>query len=51
MDNIKLVPLELIASNDSNRDDIRKERKAFLISKGKNLIPFGLNMRDENWPI
>ena len=32
IDNIELVPLELIASN---RDAIRKARKAFLISKGK----------------
>ena len=33
VDNIELVPLELTTSNDSNRDAIRKEREAFLISK------------------
>ena len=46
MDNvyIELIPLELITSN---RDAIRKARKAFLISKGKTLEPFGLNRRDE----
>ena len=44
MDNIELVPLELITSN---RDAIRKAREAFLISKGKTLEPFGLNRRDE----
>ena len=36
MDNIELVPLELISSN---RDGIRKAREAFLISKGKTLGP------------
>ena len=44
MDNIELVPLELITSN---RDAIRKAREAFLISKGKSLEPFGLNRRNE----
>ena len=48
MDNIELVPLELITSN---RDAIRKTREAFLISKGKTLEPFGLNRRDEIWSI
>ena len=48
MDNIELVPLELITSN---RDDIRKAREAFLISKGKTLEPFGLNRSDEIWSI
>ena len=47
MDNIELVPLELVNSNDSNRDAIRKEREAFLIFKSKTLEPFGLNRRDE----
>ena len=48
MDNIELVPLELITSNDSNSDAIRKEREAFLISKSKTLEPVGLkNRRDE----
>ena len=37
MDNIELVPLELITSN---RDAIRKAREAFLISKGKSREPF-----------
>ena len=44
MENIELVPLELITSNDSA---IRKKREAFLISKGKTFEPFGLNRRDE----
>ena len=44
LDNIELVPLELITSN---RDAIRKEREAFLMSKGKTLEPFGLNRRNE----
>ena len=48
MDNVELVPLELITSN---RDAIRKAREAFLISKGKTLEPFGLNRRDEIWSI
>ena len=51
MDNIELVPIELVTSNDSNRDAIRKEREAFLISKGKTLEPFGLSRRDEIWSI
>ena len=38
MDNIKLVPLELITTI---RDAIRKAREAFLISKSKTLEPFG----------
>ena len=44
MDNIESVPLELITSN---RDIIGKARDAFLISKGKTLLPFGLNRRNE----
>ena len=48
MDNIKLVPLELITSN---RDAIRKAREAFLIFKGKTLEPFELNRRDEIWSV
>ena len=44
MDNIELIPLELITSN---RDGIRKAREAFLICKGKTLETFGLNRRDE----
>ena len=48
MDNMELVPLELIISD---RDGIRKVREAFLISKGKFLEPFGLNRRSEIWSI
>jgi len=44
MDNIELVPLELI---NSNRDAIREARETFLISKGKTLEPSELNRRDE----
>ena len=44
VDNIELIPLELITSN---RDAIRKAREAFVISKGKTLEPFRLNRRDE----
>ena len=42
MDNIELIPLELITS---------KAREVFLISKGKTLEPFGLNRREEIWSI
>ena len=49
MDNIELVPLELITSNGGA---IRKAREAwFLISKGKTLELSGLNRRDEIWSI
>ena len=44
MDNLELVPLELITSN---RDAFRKAREAFQIFNGKTLEPFGLNRRDE----
>ena len=44
INNIELIPLELI---NSNRDGIHKARKAFLISKGKTLEPYGMNRRDE----
>ena len=45
MDNIELVPLELITLN---RDAmICKVREAFLISKVKTLEPSGLNRRDK----
>ena len=47
MDNIELVPLELIVSNGYA---IRKARKAFLVFKGSTLEPFGLN-DDEIWSI
>ena len=42
MKNIELFSLELITSN---RDVIRKEREAFLISKGRALEPSELNPR------
>ena len=48
MDNIELIPLELITSN---RDAISKAREAFLIYKGKTIEPFGLNRRDKIWSI
>ena len=48
MDNIELVPLELITSN---RDAIRKAREAALISMAKTIEPSGLNRRDEIWSI
>ena len=44
MDNIELVPVELITSN---RDAIRMARETFVISRGNTLEPFGLNRRDE----
>ena len=44
MDNIELVPLELM---NSNMDAIRKAREAFQISKGKHLEHSGLNKRKE----
>jgi len=44
LDNIELVALQLI---NSNRDAIRKEGEAVLVSKGKTLEPSGLNRRDE----
>ena len=41
---IKLILLELI---NSDRDDIRKAREGFLISKGKTLEPYGMRRRDK----
>ena len=39
--NIQLIPIEKIFSN---RDSIRKAKEAFLISKGRTLVPHGLNI-------
>ena len=33
----------------SNRDSIRKAREAFLILKGRTLVPDGLNIREETY--
>jgi len=33
----------------SNRDSIRKARKAFLIQKGSTIDPDGLNIREETY--
>ena len=43
-DNITLIPLELIKSN---RDSVRKARVVYLIERGKNLEPSGMNEKDE----
>ena len=41
---MQLVPIEKVFSN---RDSVRKAREAFLISKGRTLLPHGLNIREE----
>ena len=41
---MQLIPIETVYSN---RDSIRKAREAFLISKGRTLLPHGLNIREE----
>ena len=41
---VELIPSELI---NSDRNEIRKAREGFLISKGKTLEPYGMNRRDE----
>ena len=38
------IPIEKIFSN---RDSISKAKEAFLISKGRTLVPHGLNIREE----
>ena len=43
---MKLIPIEKIFSN---RDSIRKAKEAFLISKGRTLVPHGLNIREETY--
>ena len=41
---MQLIPIEKVFSN---RDSVRKAREAFLISKGRTLLPHGLNIREE----
>ena len=41
---MQLIPLELVKSN---RDDVRKARKAYLMERGQTLEPLGLNRRDK----
>ena len=41
---MQLIPIEKVYSN---RDSIRKARKAFLISKCRTRFPHGLNIREE----
>ena len=43
---MQLIPIEKIFSN---RDSIRKAKEAFLISKGRTLVPHGLNIREETY--
>ena len=43
---MQLIPIEKIFSN---RDSIRKAKDAFLISKGRTLVPHGLNIREETY--
>ena len=43
---MQLIPIE---KNFSNRDSIRKAKEAFLISKGRILVPHGLNIREETY--
>ena len=41
---MQLIPIEKVFSN---RDSVCKAREAFLISKGRTLLPHGLNIREE----
>ena len=43
---MQLIPIEKIFSN---QDSIRKAKEAFLISKGRTLVPHGLNIREETY--
>ena len=43
---MQLIP---IAKIFSNRDSIRKAKEAFLISKGRTLVPHGLNIREKTY--
>ena len=43
---MQVIPIEKIFSN---RDSIRKAKEAFLISKGRTLVPHGLNIREETY--
>ena len=45
---MQLIPIEKIFSN---RDSIRKVKEAFLISKGRTLVPHGLNIREETYQL
>ena len=45
---MQLIPIEKIFYL-SNRDSIRKARKAFLIQKGRTIDPDGLNIREETY--
>ena len=45
-DDMQLIPIEKIFSN---QDSIRKAKEAFLISKGRTLVPHGLNIREETY--
>ena len=42
---MQLIPFEKVFSN---RDSIRKAKEAFLISKGRTLVPHGFNIREKN---
>ena len=41
---MQLIPIEKVFSN---RDSVRKAREAFFISKGRTLLPHGLNIHEE----
>ena len=41
---MQLIPIEKVYSN---RDSIRKAREAFLITKGRTLLPHGLKISEE----
>ena len=41
---MQLIPLELVKTN---RDGVRRARKAYLIERVQTLEPLGLNRRDE----
>ena len=43
---MQLIPIENIFSN---RDSIRKAKEPFLISKGRTLVPHGLNIGEETY--
>ena len=43
---MQIIPIEKISSN---RDSIRKAREAFLIQKGRTIVPDGLNIREETF--
>ena len=43
---MQLIPIEKLFSN---RDSIGKAKEAFLISKGRTLVPHGLNIREETY--